>query len=247
MSQEKQSEKKPAAPEPGCADATEDGFVQDSFPCEPKLSEQGLGSHITRRGLVIGAAGLGAMIAVGGVGRAFAGDGSIVRPPGAQDEARFLGLCIKCDRCRSACPKGAIGVGHLEDGIANARTPVMNFDRGYCDFCEGLDGFRCVLNCPTAAIAPGFDPQTDMMGVAVVDTTQCLLYRSAAAKCSKECIQFCPYNAVWQNEAGGLTVDTKACNGCGICHYMCPSASYGSYTGSDLRGINIESVQGGNV
>lgn len=243
MTEEKHQE----APTPGCDAATEDGFVQDSFPCEPKLSEEGVGSHITRRGLVFGAVGVAALFAVGGVGKAFAGDGTIVRPPGAQDEERFLNLCIKCERCIQACPKEAISLAHLEDGLANSRTPVMNFNLGYCDFCEGLDGFKCVLNCPTTAINPGFDPSVDMMGVAEVDTEQCLLYRSAAAKCSKECIQFCPYEAVWQNEKGGLTVDPKACNGCGICHFMCPSASYGSFTGSKkLRGINVVPVKGGN-
>ena len=208
---------------------------------EPEQDQVSVGGNlkVTRRGLIAGCVGVAALIAVGGAGVAFAGDGSLIRPPGGQDEANLLGACIKCDRCRSVCPLNAVAVAHLEDGLVNARTPKMNFSIGYCDFCEGHDGLRCIQECPTGALKEGFNPDIDVMGVAIVDTNECLLYRSAAGMCSKQCIPACPYGAISQNEQGGLDVEEALCNGCGKCHYVCPSASYGTYTGSNLRGINI--------
>lgn len=199
--------------------------------------------NISRRGLIAGCVGIAALIAAGGVGKAFAGDGGLIRPPGAQDEQNLLGACIRCDRCRSACPMNAISVGHLEDGFANTRSPVMDFNLGYCNFCEGLDGYRCQLSCPTEAILDNFNPGLDKMGLAKVDTKECLLYRQGSAMCQKQCISACPYGSLSQNENGDLIVDTTTCNGCGACHYVCPSASYGSYTGSGVRGINIVPVK----
>ena len=72
---------------------------------------------VTRRNLIEGGIAAGALVALGGTVKAFAGEGDLLRPPGAQDEQSLLSLCIRCDRCRSACPTNAIGVGHLSDGI----------------------------------------------------------------------------------------------------------------------------------
>ena len=165
-----------------------------------------------------------------------------MRPPGAQDEARLWGACIKCDRCRSVCPEGVIDVAHLEDGLVNARTPVMDFKKGYCTFCDGA--YKCAEVCPTEAIRFGFDPACDKIGMAVVDSEECLLYRSGSGRCSKECIDACAYEALSIDDSGHLRVDVDACNGCGACEHACPSSSYGSYTGSSRRGINIEAWGG---
>ena len=79
----------------------------------------------------------GALVKLGGTEKTFDREGANIRTPGAQDEQSLLSLCIRCDRCRSACPTNAIGVGHLSDGIINARVPVMDFRSGYCDMCGG--------------------------------------------------------------------------------------------------------------
>lgn len=200
-------------------------------------------ASFSRRTLVTGAVGVAALLAVGGVGKAVAGERTLLRPPGAQDEARLLGACIKCDRCRSVCPENVIDVAHLEDGFVNARTPKMNFHRGYCTFCEGE--YRCVTVCPTSAIAFGFDEPADKIGVAAIDTEQCLLFRSGSGKCSRECVAACAYGALSTDDAGRIVVDEAKCNGCGACEYECPSASYGSFTGSERRGINVEPWEGG--
>lgn len=196
----------------------------------------------SRRSFVAGTLGVASLFVLGGAGKALAGQRTLIRPPGAQDEARLWGACIKCDRCRSVCPEDVIDVAHLEDGFVNARTPVMDFKKGYCTFCDGA--YKCAEVCPTEAIRFGFDPACDKVGMAVVDSEECLLYRSGSGRCSKECIDACAYEALSVDDAGRLHVDVDACNGCGACEHACPSSSYGSYTGSSRRGINIEAWGG---
>lgn len=102
----------------------------------------------TRRAFVIGAVGLASLCAVGGVGTALNGKGGILRPPGGQDAARFSALCIKCDRCRSACPESCITMATLENGILNARTPRLDFHKGTARFAAGVQ--MCVQLEPFA-------------------------------------------------------------------------------------------------
>lgn len=214
--------------------------------------------RISRREVVTGGVAVAALLALGGTGVALAGERQLLRPPGGQDEGRLWGACIKCDRCRSACPHGAIDVAHLEDGIVNARTPKMNFRKGFCDFClpdgahvaEGAGAVQldplCVRACPTGALVFGFDcmPGGDKIGVARVDVSECLLYRSGSGRCSKQCVEACAFGALSLGEDGRLMVDEERCNGCGACEWSCPSSSYASYTGSGRRGINVEARGG---
>ena len=102
---------------------------------------------LSRRSLVAGSALVAASFAVGSAASALDGGATCLRPPSAEDEERFRSLCLKCDRCRSACPQGCVRTGTLEDGLLNWRTPVMDFHRGLCDFCG-----RCEQTCPTGAI-----------------------------------------------------------------------------------------------
>ena len=106
-------------------------------------------SGLTRRSFVGLAVACAACAGVGGVGVAFAGEGELLRPPGGQDERNLAAACLKCDRCRSACPTGAIAVASVGDGFLRARTPVLDFHKGYCDFCD-----RCIEVCPTGALRP---------------------------------------------------------------------------------------------
>ena len=186
---------------------------------------------ITRRDLIAGAVGIAGLFAVGGVGVAFAGDGTLLRPPGAQDEERFRKLCIKCDRCRSACPQNCITIATVENGFVNARTPRLDFHKGICDFCD-----KCANVCPTGAILSGFDETTQKIGLAVLDADECLALNGGGCR---RCVDSCPYEALeWTGSAPRVIAD--ACNGCGICENVCPSGSLRSFSGSRaLRGINV--------
>lgn len=173
------------------------------------------------------------MFALGGVGRAFAGSQELLRPPGGQDESRIWAACLRCDKCRSACHLGCIAEARIEDGVVNARTPVVDFHKGYCDFCN-----RCIEVCPTTAFS-SFDPEVDKIGVAVVDVDECVAWRQGG--CGK-CVDACDYGAIELDDAGHPMVDADKCNGCGKCEYLCPSATFKSYSGSRKRGINVEKV-----
>lgn len=190
---------------------------------------------LTRRDLIEGASVTAVMLATGGVGVALASPVAPLRPPGAQDEDRFLGTCVRCDRCRSVCPTKAIGVATIEEGLVSVRTPVMEFRLGYCDECGGE--YLCEKVCPAGSILP-FDKASTKLGVAVVDADACLTY-GISGSCSANCIPACPVGALRINEEGRLVVDEEPCWGCGACEYYCVSDSYGAFEATGNRGIKI--------
>lgn len=183
-----------------------------------------------RRTFLYGAVGALSVFVIGGASRTLAADSEpLLRPPGAEDEASFLALCIKCDKCRSACPQGCIRPAALEDGILNARTPRLNFELGACDFCG-----KCVDVCPTGALG-SLDAAQAKLGVARLEASEC-------ASC-KKCAEACPYGAIqWDEQSGLPIIDAVQCNGCGKCEFVCPSASFGYYTGSKQRAIHVEPI-----
>lgn len=193
---------------------------------------------LTRRSLVEGIGATAALAVVGG-GVKLAGQTTPMRPPGAQDEAHFIGTCVRCDRCRSVCPTKAIGVAAFDDGLINLRTPTMEFRIGYCNECEGE--YKCAEVCPVGSLLP-FDKKKEKIGMAVIDEAVCLTY-GISGKCSADCIPACPEEALSIGEDGRLTLVEDLCWGCGACEYFCVSDSYGSYEGTGNRGINIVGME----
>lgn len=219
--------------------------------------------EVTRRGFIAGACGVAGLAALGGAGVAFAADPSLIRPPGGQDVVRLASLCIRCDRCRQACPREAIQSTGIEGGIAGLRTPSMAFDakiaRSYrrpdeyeqsgvlanpyeamlnasgFGFCDFC--MKCVDACPTGALAD-FDPRAQRLGVARINERSCLAFENAGG-CTK-CVEYCPFGAISLDADRRPVVDESACNGCGICENVCPSSTYRSFSEGSRRGINIE-------
>lgn len=186
---------------------------------------------LSRRSLVAGSALVAASFAVGSAASALDGGATCLRPPSAEDEERFRSLCLKCDRCRSACPQRCVRTGTLEDGLLNWRTPVMDFHHGLCDFCG-----RCEQTCPTGAIRD-VDAKANRIGLAVIDPQRCIAWISGSCRV---CVDACPYEALSADASGRPIVDSTRCNGCGICEYRCPSNTYRSFAGGTQRGINVE-------
>lgn len=185
----------------------------------------------TRREFLIGAGLFAGLLCVGGAAKAYAADGELLRPPGGQDEARLRALCLKCDRCRSACPQGCIETVTFAEGVLDARTPKLNFHEGYCDFCN-----KCIDACPTGALA-AFDPAVDKIGVARVDASKCIAYtRGTCVVCQGSC----PYDALTFDGAGHPVVDEEACNGCGECVQACNVNINLTFDGSFDRAIEVE-------
>lgn len=190
------------------------------------------GVAVTRRAFVGLAAATAACAAVGGVGVAFAGDGHLLRPPGGQDEAALHAACLKCDRCRSVCPTGAVSVASVGDGFLQARTPKLNFHRGYCDFCG-----KCQEVCATGALG-AFDPYAQKIGVAVVQRDRCLAFSQGCETCKGSCA----FDALSFDESRHPVVNAQLCNGCGACECACTALVYGAFAGGSRRGIVVVGV-----
>ena len=148
-----------------------------------------------------------------------------LRPPGAVDEGRFSGLCIRCGNCIRACPARIIRADQKSLGIAGFLTPVLDFKEDYCrEDCN-----QCTTVCPSGAITrlPLDEKQHAPIGVAKIDTSICLL---AEDRECDQCARICPYQAVqivWsQEEYISLPViDPQKCPGCGACAMICPGTN----------------------
>lgn len=189
------------------------------------------GSGVTRRGFVVGTCGAAALLALGCV--KFAPDAKVCRPPGAQDEARFLGACVRCGKCLAVCPNGVIAPSHIEDGIVAMRTPKLHYSQatsrlggklGWCDHCEKENGgvARCVEVCPSGALSPeeSHTFETMKLGVAVIERDWCLAWR---LKGCTICKNACPLKAISFDGQNRPLVDAEICNGCGACEQACVS------------------------
>lgn len=213
---------------------------------------------VSRREFVAGTAGAAVLLGVGGVAVLTPTDPEVLRPPGGQDEEHFIGLCIRCDRCRSACPRNAIEVSGIEAGLINMRSPRLDYRSGritsgyealrsyddpyegvlaavgggFCDFC-GL----CIANCPTGALQE-FDPTAEWIGEAVVIPDLCIAFEKIGG--CRKCVDYCAFNAIVLDDEMRPVVEPQKCNGCGMCESICPTASFRTLGGLTKRGINIE-------
>jgi len=145
-----------------------------------------------------------------------------LRPPGAVDEAKLLGVCIRCGNCIRACPPQIIGPDLGTNGVASLLTPVLDFTDGYCR----EDCTACTDVCPSGALTRlSIQGKPNIqMGVPQVDMELCLLREDR--ECA-ECRRWCPYGAVrymFSETEYCLVpqIDLEKCNGCGACEMACP-------------------------
>jgi polyferredoxin len=167
-----------------------------------------------------------------GVARAVTRPG-LIRPPGAQDEARFLTRCLRCSECMKACPTSGLQPTLAEAGLEGLWTPVLRSRLGYCDYsCNA-----CGRVCPSGAIPPLSveEKRSRVIGIAVIDRDRCLPW-AADTPCIV-CQEMCPVpdKAIELGPRRLITradgsedylarpkVITSRCIGCGICEYKCP-------------------------
>lgn len=188
---------------------------------------------MTRRAFIGACATTVACMGVGGIAWATDAGEDRLRPPGGQDARRMAAACLKCDRCRSACPTGVIALSTIEGGFLAARTPVLDFHKGYCDFCG-----TCQEVCPTGALGP-FDADRDKLGVAIIQKDRCIAFFQGCVECERAC----PYGAIVLDGAGVPVVDAAACNGCGVCEDRCPALVYRTFSGGTRRGVVVVTLE----
>ncbi|RDU72636.1 ferredoxin-type protein NapG [Helicobacter anseris] len=149
-------------------------------------------------------------------------------PPGAREN--FANTCIKCGLCVEACPYYTLKLSTT----GNKGLPIFQPRDIPCFMCEDIP---CASACPTDALdikllsSNGkLDISKAKMGVAVVDTLNCIAY--AGIQCDA-CYRACPlidkaiYLEYKANERTGKhsmilpMVANDVCTGCGKCEKAC--------------------------
>ncbi len=143
---------------------------------------------------------------------------TLLRPPGAIDETRFLDTCRRCGACVDICPAEAI-FPLAQSATGAAGTPVIDPELAACVVCDGL---KCTTVCPSGALLPLTAPEQIRMGLAEVDWAACV--RSHGEAC-RICVDQCPLGetAIRLAGAGPPEVHPTGCVGCGVCQLVCPT------------------------
>jgi ferredoxin-type protein NapG len=154
--------------------------------------------------------------------------GFYLRPPGALDELKFLGACVRCGKCVQVCPYNAIKLAGPEAGAAIG-TPVVTPREEPCYLCPDLP---CARVCPSGALDRQLEGiEKVRMGTAViVDRENCLSLRGLRCEV---CYRNCPLidkamtiEPRHNDRTGSHTimepvVHRDKCVGCGICEKTC--------------------------
>jgi len=208
-------------PTPAVAEVPSDPAAFDGV----RADGAGAGRAVGRRIFLGAGVGGVAALVTEAAGR---GNAPPIRPPGAAEEDRFVGLCVRCGNCVRVCPSGILKADLGGAGVAGFLAPRADFSAGWCrDDCAA-----CGEVCPTGAIARlALDRKRQrVMGIAVVNLDMCVL--AGGQECSV-CTAACPYRAVEvvEPEPGAAfpaypypRVIAGACTGCGACESECPTA-----------------------
>jgi len=154
---------------------------------------------------------------------------SVIRPPGALAEEKFVQQCVRCGNCMKVCPTNVLQPSLLENGFQGIWTPRLNNKIGYCEYNCNL----CGKVCPTQAIKKLEieEKVVTKIGTAQIDRKICLPweYNENCLVCEEHCpvptkaIKIVQQRVV-NNKAIKLPeVLAEVCIGCGICENKCPA------------------------
>jgi ferredoxin-type protein NapF len=209
-----------------CIDSCKGKGIRFGFAHRPAVAERSLPvaerSRSRRKFLLAGLAAA----AVPKVAFAQASEASnsskAVSPPGAVSEKHLLARCTACHLCVSKCPSKALKPAFMEYGLGGMMMPLMNFEKGFCNF----DCTACADVCPSDALVQITKEQKHRLqvGRVVFEPELCVVHTEgySCGACSEHCptqaVKMVPYK-------DGLThpfIDTDICVGCGGCEFICP-------------------------
>ena len=144
---------------------------------------------------------------------------SLLRPPGALDESRFLATCIRCGQCVEACPYNTLRLAEAPSGAAMG-TPFLVPRMVPCYLCQAYDELMCIAACPTGALQPVSEQRDVSIGTAVIDKALCLAWQGMVCRA---CWHACPFpnEAIYLDERGKPVIVAEECVGCGLCDHAC--------------------------
>jgi ferredoxin len=145
-----------------------------------------------------------------------------VSPPGSISAKRLMKHCTSCHLCISKCPSKALKPSFTEYGAGGILIPVMDFERGFCNF----DCTICTEVCPNDALVKLSKEQKHGLQVGrVVFIPELCVVHTQNWNCGA-CSEHCPTQAVKMIPyKDGLTIpfiDADICVGCGGCEFICP-------------------------
>ncbi len=145
-----------------------------------------------------------------------------ISPPGSKSAEHLLKHCTACHLCVSKCPSHILKPAFMEYGLGGIMQPVMNFEKGFCNF----DCTVCSEICPNGAILPLTKKEKHLtqVGKVVFIPHNCIVV-TEETNCGA-CSEHCPTQAVTMKPyKNGLTVpkvNPDICVGCGGCEFICP-------------------------
>lgn len=140
----------------------------------------------------------------------------VLRPPGAVAEADFLAGCTRCGDCIRACPHQAIRLA--PDRLrAAAGTPIIDPAVQPCLMCTDTP---CITACAPAVLRRAPETPVPPIGLARIATVDCLAHQGTTCT---TCSERCPVEGAIRLTGSRPQVVPDVCNGCGICHHVCPA------------------------
>jgi len=184
-----------------------------------------------------GVAAAGGFVWAGFLGREKAYP-TVLRPPGAVEEKRFLAACTKCGLCVTACPYKALVLASPGDGRPIG-TPYFVMRDSPCRMCRDIP---CAVICPTGALdcrqvsdiddrgREALNVNKARIGLAVIDRESCIAYWGIQCDaCYRDCpfmdkaltVEYARNDRTGKHAILGPVVHSDHCTGCGMCERAC--------------------------